>query len=83
MAASHPPLPLEPHDERRRSQLIRAAAFVIENEGLDAMRPPRVADVAGCARYFPKRANLLVAVTEEFDQLLQERLAPAEQAMGM
>jgi AcrR family transcriptional regulator len=38
---------------------VRAAAFVIETEGLDAMRMPRVAEVA-CARslvyrYFPRR----------------------------
>jgi len=83
-----PPLPLEAHGERRRSQLVRAAAFVIENEGVDAMRPPRVAEVAGCARslvyrYFPKRSDLFVAVTEEFGHRLEEKLAPAEQAEGM
>lgn len=88
MAQPTPPLPLEAHGERRRSQLVRAAAFVIENEGVDAMRPPRVAEVAGCARslvyrYFPKRADLFVAVTEEFSLRLEAKLAPAEQVEGM
>ena len=45
MAQPAPPPALEPHGERRRSQLIRAAAFVIEHEGVASMRPPRVAEV--------------------------------------
>jgi AcrR family transcriptional regulator len=88
MTEPTPPLALEAHGERRRSQLIRAAAFVIESEGVDAMRPPRVAEVAGCARslvyrYFPRRDDLFVAVTEEFGHRLEQKLAPAEQAAGM
>lgn len=88
MAAAAPPRALEPHGERRRHQLIRAAAFVIETEGQDAMRMPRVAEVAGCARslvyrYFPRREDLFVAVISEFYELLEQRLPIDAQAAGM
>jgi len=88
MQPARAPVPLEPHGERRRAQLIRAAAYVIEAEGLDALRMPRVAEVAGCARslvyrYFPRREDLLVAVTSEFYERLALRLDPAAQAAGM
>ena len=81
-------LPLEPHGERRRQQLVRIASLVIETEGVDAMRMPRVAQVAGCARsliyhYFPKREDLFVSVIENFYERLGERLAPEAQADGM
>jgi len=88
MGSAAPPLALEPHGQRRRHQLIRAAAFVIETEGLDAMRMPRVAEVAGCARslvyrYFPRREDLFVAVISEFYELLEERLPLDAQTAGM
>ena len=79
---------LEPQGERRRSQLTRAAAHVIETEGIDALRMPRVAEVAGCARslvyrYFPRREDLLVAVISEFQAQLETRLDPVAQSAGM
>jgi len=82
------PRPLEPASERRRQQLIRAAAFVIETEGTEALRIPRVAEVAGCARtlvyrYFPSREDLLVAVIAEFYENLGGRLPPSAAAAGM
>jgi len=82
------PLALEPHGARRREQLVRAAAFVIETEGIDAMRMPRVAEVARCARslvyrYFPRREDLFVAVISEFYDKLEARVAPELQASGM
>jgi AcrR family transcriptional regulator len=88
MQPARAPLPLEPHGERRRAQLVAAAAFVIESEGLDALRMPRVAELAGCARtlvyrYFPRREDLLAAVTAEFDERLALRLDPDAQAAGM
>lgn len=88
VVATSPPLALEPHGRRRRQQLIRAAAYAIESEGLDAMRMPRVAELAGCARslvyrYFPRREDLFVAVIAEFYELLEERLPPDAQAAGM
>jgi AcrR family transcriptional regulator len=85
--ATSPP-PLEPASERRRQQLIRAAAFLIETEGTDALTFPRVAELAGCARtlvyrYFPSREDLLVAVIEEFYESLGKRLSPNAAAAGM
>jgi len=85
------PAALEPHGERRRAQLIRAAAHVIEYEGLDALRMPRVAALAGCTRtlvyrYFPGREDLLRAVaaeyyaalTEGFERQTRQRVAHGE-----
>jgi len=82
------PQRLEPTSERRRQQLLRAAAFLIETEGTDAMRIPRVAELAGCARtlvyrYFPSREDLFVAVIEEFYENLGQRLSPNAAAAGM
>jgi AcrR family transcriptional regulator len=82
------PQRLEPASERRRQQLIRAAAFLIETEGTDALRIPRVAELAGCARtlvyrYFPSREDLFVAVIEEFYENLGRRLSPNAAAAGM
>ena len=87
-AFARAPQRLEPTSERRRQQLIRAAAFVIETEGTDALRIPRVAEVAGCARtlvyrYFPSREDLFVAVIEEFYENLGRRLSPNDAAEGM
>ena len=80
--------PFESHGERRRGQLIRIAAHVIETEGIDGLRMPRVAELAGCARslvyrYFPSREDLFVAVIAEFYERLEERLDPAAQRAGM
>lgn len=82
------PFALEPHGARRREQLVRVAAFVIETEGIDAMRMPRVAEVANCARslvyrYFPRREDLFVAVISEFYDKLEARVAPELRAAGM
>lgn len=70
---------LEPHGARRRRQLVRAAAHVIEYEGLDALRMPRVAELAGCARtlvyrYFPDRDALLKGVVSEYYETLEAEL---------
>ena len=82
------PLALEPHADRRRRQLILAASQLIEADGVDAMRMPRVAELAGCARslvyhYFPTREALFVAVLEHFHERLALRLAPAAQLAGL
>ena len=88
MAFATAPLPLEPAGERRRRQLIRAAAFVIESEGIDALRIPRVAAVAGCTRtlvyrYFPRREDLFVAVMAEFYEVLGKRVPRSAHVAGM
>jgi len=72
-------VPLESQTDRRRAQLIRAAALVIESEGVDGLRMAEVARVAGCARqlvhgYFAGREDLLRAVAVDFDRKLQRKL---------
>jgi AcrR family transcriptional regulator len=79
---------LERHGDRRRRQLLRAASLVIEAEGVDAMRMPRVAEVADCARslvyhYFPTREALFIGVIEHFYERLAERIDLSEQMVGM
>jgi AcrR family transcriptional regulator len=81
-------IPFEPHAERRRRQLVRAASLVIETYGVDGMRMPRVAETAGCARslvyhYFPTREDLFVAVIEHFYERLAARIDLAAQLEGM
>ena len=81
-------LALEPHGDRRRKQLVRVAAHVIEEEGIDSLRMARVAEVAGCARtlvyrYFPSREDLFLAVISEFYEQLEERMPPDVQMANM
>ena len=56
--------------EARRDQLLDIARKVIETEGVEALRPTRVAELAGCTRpliyqYFPRREDIFIAITEE------------------
>jgi AcrR family transcriptional regulator len=81
-------LALERHGDRRRGQLVRVAAHIIEFEGVDSLRMPRVAEIAGCARtlvyrYFPSREDLFLAVISEFYERLEERMSPADQMAQM
>ena len=77
------PIPLETQAERRRQQLVRAAARLIELEGVEGVRMTRVAELAGCTRalvhqYFSRREDLLRAVVEDFTRVMEEKLRPAE-----
>ena len=59
--------PLESAAESRRRQLLAVAAHIVETEGYEALRMPRVAELAGCARalvyrYFPRRQDFLIAL---------------------
>lgn len=79
---------LEPQGERRRRQLVDIAARLIEHEGVDAVRLPRVAELAGFGRtavyrYFPRREDLLVAVSKDFEERLGERVSAEEFAAGL
>lgn len=70
------PMPLESQAERRRAQLIRIAAALIETEGIDAVTMASVAELAGCTRtqvhrYFAKREDLLAAVVHDFNDRLR------------
>lgn len=56
--------------ELRRDQLLDIARKIIETEGVEALRPTRVAELAGCTRpliyqYFPRREDIFIAITEE------------------
>lgn len=70
---------LESQGQRRRAQLVRVAAMLIERDGVDNLRMAGVAKAAGCARqvvhtYFARREDLLRAVLVEFDTVLQQKL---------
>ena len=57
--------------ERRRRQFIEIAQQLIVEGGVEAVRVPRVAEMAGCGRtlfyrYFPRREDLLMAVLTEY-----------------
>lgn len=79
---------LEPHSERRQRQLVEVAAHIIETEGPDAVRMPRVGELAGCTRtlvyrYFPRREDLLAAVLSRFYERLNAVRSAAEHARGV
>jgi AcrR family transcriptional regulator len=72
----------------RRNQLLDVAAAIIEKEGVEALRPARLAELAGCARtlvyrYFPRRDDLLIGVTALFYEHLDERLSRVDQALAI
>ena len=79
---------LEPHSERRRRQLLTVTAHIIETEGPDAVRMPRVAELAGCTRtlvyrYFPQREDLLAGVVSRFYERLNALTSAEEHARGI
>lgn len=79
--------PKPPHRsaaEIRRGQLLEIARKIIETEGVEALRPTRVAELAGCTRpliyqYFPRREDIFIAITEEFYQALDATVAIDDQ----
>lgn len=79
---------LEPHSERRRRQLLAVTAHILETEGPEAVRMPRVAELAGCTRtlvyrYFPQREDLLYGVLARFYEQLNARTSAQEHARGI
>ncbi len=67
-----------PASELRREQLLELAARIIIEEGVDALRPTRLAELAGCTRpliyqYFPRREDILITLVENFYRGLDER----------
>lgn len=70
--------------ELRREQLVKIAAYVVEFEGLDALKHARIAELAGCARplvynYFPKKSDIYLAISEAFYQRLEQRFSCEQQ----
>ena len=65
--------------QRRRLQFLRVAATILTDEGPDAVRIPRVAEISGVTRpsvykYFANRQELLLGVLDELDRGLQDAL---------
>jgi len=80
--------PFESQGERRRRQLVDVAARLIEREGTDAVRIPRLAELAGVGRtaiyrYFQRREDVLDAVEQEFDHALRARIGDDEFVAGL
>lgn len=70
--------------ELRRDQLLEIARKIIETEGVEALRPTRVAELAGCTRpliyqYFPRREDIFIAITEELYTALDTGLSEEKQ----
>lgn len=77
------PAQLEPHGERRRSQLIAVAAHIIVTRGIDAVSHASVAELAGVTRplvyrYFSSREDLLYAVMQAHQDRQNKYLDPGE-----
>ena len=66
----------------RRKQLLDVAGRLLAKEGVDGVRIPDVAALAGVTRpvvykHFSNRQAILVGVLEDFGQTLQERVQAA------
>lgn len=80
---SKPTFAIETIADRRRRQMVDIAGHLIESEGIDTCRVERVAELAQCSRplvyrYFPKREDLLLAVLNQFDERMDEKLSSQE-----
>ncbi len=70
--------------EERRVQLIKVAAYIVEFEGIDALKHARIAELAGCGRplvysYFPQKSDIYLAISESFYQRLEQQFSCEEQ----
>jgi len=77
-------IPFESQADRRRAQLIRTAALLIESEGIENLSMAAVARAAGCTRqvvhsYFARREDLLRAVLVDFHKVLRRKLAALDE----
>lgn len=67
---------------QRKQSLVRAAASIMEKEGVDAVRIPAVAKTAGVSRpvvyaHFKNRQEIILAVLDEYREDLEARFARA------
>lgn len=74
--------------EERREQLVKAAAYIIEFEGIDALKHVRVAELAGCGRplvysYFPRKSDIYLAISESFYQRLEQQFSCEDQYLAV
>lgn len=70
--------------EERRQQLVKVAAYVVEFEGIDALKHARIAELAGCGRplvysYFPRKSDIYLAISESFYRRLEQQFSCEEQ----
>jgi len=70
--------------EERREQLIKVAAWVVDFEGIDAVKHVRIAELAGCGRplvysYFPRKCDIYIAISESFYERLEQHFSCEEQ----
>lgn len=68
----------------RKLQLVDIASDLICSEGVDALRHSTLAELAGCTRalvyrYFPKKTDIYVAISESFYAELDELISVEEQ----
>jgi len=81
-------LPRAEQAAQRRHQIIIAAAAIIQNRGLDALKHGQVAEEVGCARtlvykYFPTLDDLLMAVMVDWYERLDRHMAVEGQVLGV
>lgn len=74
--------------EDRHAQLVKLASYIVEFEGLDALKHQRLAELAGCGRplvysYFPRRSDIYIAVSETFYQRLDAAFSCEQQYSGL
>lgn len=68
----------------RRYQLIEVAASLIVRDGVEALKHASIAEHAGCTRplvyrYFPKKHDIYIAISEDFYEALNDRIAIGDQ----
>ena len=74
--------------EERREQLIKVAAYIVEFEGIDALKHVRIAELAGCGRplvysYFPQKSDIYLAISESFYQRLEQQFSCEDQYLAV
>ena len=74
--------------EERHTQLVKLASYIVEFEGLDALKHQRLAELAGCGRpliysYFPRRSDIYIAVSEAFYRRLDAAFSCERQYSGL
>lgn len=72
-------IPKAEQADHRRRQLARLASHLIAQEGVEAVHPARLAELAGCTRslvyhYYPTMDELLAEVAASWNRRIGERI---------
>lgn len=72
-------IPKAEQADHRRRQFVQLAAHLVANEGVEAVHPARLAELAGCTRslvyhYFPTMDGVLAEVAADWNRRIGERL---------